>query len=254
MAKQHTIDWEFHFIPNTERREQWDDEKHKVTVTYDFIIDDWKKPNWLPGQEFLMYDEHIHNSFLCIVFEPDEYTEEDDDLAKEKMSEEVQEEYDKLLANILSGEHFSNEGDFKEEMARLHELHRGRFRYLLLPTVGERFTPVYIDKDGIWYNFDTFPLNEQPIQEKPSVYKMIDFWYKNDPKYNEVKTEYWLLGRDPRTVKTQGVHVTLKVCGRFLQIEIMVMYHAQYEICTEIIRSNIKSIHMKLLTDDRLHE
>ena len=34
----------------------------------------------------------------------------------------------------------------------------------------------------------------------------------------------------------------------------MIMYHLQYEICTEIIRSNIKSIHMKFLTNDRLHE
>lgn len=254
MTKQHIIDWEFHFIPNTERREQWDDEKHKITLTYDFAINDWKKPNCIPGQEFLMYDEHIHNSFVCIIFESDEYTEENDDIIKEKLSEELQEEYDILLTNILSGEHFNNESDFKEEMARLHELNRGRFRYLLLPTISEQFTPVYIDGEGIWYRFDTFPLNGQPLQEKPSIYKMIDFWYKDDPKYNEVKTEYWLLGRDPRTTKTQGIHVTLKVCGKFLKIEIMIMYHLQYEICTEIIRSNIKSIHMKFLTNDRLHE
>lgn len=254
MTKQQTINWEFHFIPNTERREQWDDEKHRITLTYNFILDEWKKPNWIPGQEFLMYDEHIHNSFICIVFESDKYTKENDNLIKEKMSEEIQKEYDILLTNILNGEHFSNESDFKEEMAKLHELHRGRFRYLLLPTRGERFTPVYIDGNGIWYNFDIFPLNQQPLEEKPFVFKTIDFWYKDDPKYNEVKTEYWLLGRDPRTAKTQGVHITISICGKFLKLEMMIMYHAQYTICTEILHSIIKSIHMKFLTDDHLSE
>ena len=254
MDKQHTINWEFHFVPTIEKREQWDDEKHKITLTYKFIINDWKKPNLLPDQEIFMYDEHIYNSFICIIFESNEYTEEDDDLVKEKMSEEVREEYDTLLTNILNGEHFKDEGDFKEEMAKLHELQKGRFRYLLLPTINDKFTPVYIDKEGIWYNFDVFPLNLQPLQEKPSIYKMIDFWYKDDPNYSEVKTEYWLLGRDPRTVKTQGIHVTLSICGKLLQIEIAIMYHAQYEICTEIIHSTIKSIHMKFLTNDRLHE
>lgn len=252
MITQHARNWEFHFKPVVERRKQWDDEKHKITMSYVFALEEWGKPSCEPGKEVFKYDNSIFNSFVCIVFEPDNYTEEDDDLVKENMTEEVREEYDILLTSILSGEHFRNESDFKEEMARLHELHRGRFRYLLLPTVGDRFTPVYIDGEGIWYNFDTFPLNSQPLQEKPFVFKTIDFWYKDDPNYNEVKTEYWLLGRDPRTAKTQGVHVTLSVCGKFLKLEIMVMYHAQYEICTEIIHSTIKNIHMKFLTSENL--
>lgn len=253
MEMQSTLNWELHFIPNTERRARWDDEKYKITTTHDFIINEWKKPSWItPKYEHLAYDEYMYNSLVCIVFEPKGH--EKDEKFKQKLTPELQQEYDLLIHNIETGVHFDTECTFKEEMARLHEMHRGRFAYLLLPTVGERYTPVFIDAEGIWYRFDVFPLSDQPPQHQSSIYKQNDHWYKEDPKYTEVQIEYWLLGRSPYTGKTQGLGARVTVKGNTMEVEITVMYHDQYGIGNTIMQSDIRAIHMHHLTKNRWHE
>lgn len=253
MEMQSTLIWEFHFIPNTERRARWDDEKYKITITYNFVMNEWQKPSWIvPKYDHFAYDEYIHNSLTCIVFEPKGH--EKDEKFKQKLTPELQQEYDLLIHNIETGVHFDTECTFKEEMARLHEIHRGRFAYLLLPTVGERYTPVFIDAEGIWYRFDVFPLSDQLPHYKPSIYKLNDLWFKNDSKYAEVQSEYWLLGRDPCTAKTQGLSTKITVSGNFLEIEMMVMYHDQYGIGNTIMQSDIRAIHMHHLTENRWYE
>lgn len=253
MEMQSTLNWEFHFMPNTERRARWDDEKYKVTITYNFVMSEWQKPSWItPKYDHFAYDEYIHNSLTCIIFEPKGH--EKDEKFKQKLTPELQQEYDLLIHNIETGVHFGTKCIFKEEMARLHEIHRGRFAYLLLPTVGERYTPVFIDAEGIWYRFDVFPLSDQLPHYKPSIYKLNDLWFKNDSKYAEVQSEYWLLGRDPCTAKTQGLSTKITVSGNFLEIEMMVMYHDQYGIGNTIMQSDIRAIHMHHLTENRWHE
>ena len=240
-----TEHWEFHFKEEEEKRDIFDDEKHRITVTKSIRVTNWERPQWIPTTyEDFVYDDHIHHSFVCVMFE-----QCNPDLQNE-VPEEYQEEYDQLLANITNGVHFKDESVFKEEIERVNEIGNREFSYLILTTTEMSFTPIYIDTNNVWYRFDVFPLHPEPMKEKPFVYKCNDLWYKQTELYTDMKYEYWLLGRDPRTAKTQGVRLELKLCENFIDVLVMFQYHQQYPLMAEIGSSEIRAIHMIIDSDD----
>lgn len=252
---QQPLEWTFRFDMLEEKRKIIDDEKHKITIKY-VMNTLWNNPNWIPMKyEDFVYDEHIYRSIICLVFYAGDL-DTDIEITRDGMESSSHETLRRALYAIVEGIDIMDnkrpidEVELQTQIRYIQETFPNKFSFLFLKKSSDAYTPVYINRSGNWYRFDTFPLHPEPIVEKPAIFKCNSLSYKRDWYDHELETEYWLLGRDPRTKKTQGVSIKLKIKKDRAEITIMIQYHAQYEIMNEILNSKLIAIHLQMNTRD----
>ena len=224
---------EFHWYPECTKQRGIKDYGNRLKVKTRYVLQEWERSQVLRNGYYAeCIDENIMHDFVCLVYEFDNTGETQSEIEKRLL-------YDTKL--------FSDELAFKTLIDEVHESAPGRYVYVLLSTIDMTFVPIYIDRHNVWYRLDVFPLTVMPMLEKPEIFKTKHFLCSSER--NEVKMKYdtRLLGRDPRTVETQGLEFKMVLENNLLTTSVCMMYHRQMELISELFNSTLKAFHMKIV-------
>ena len=241
--------WEFHLRPEYRRDRTMKEEKSVMTVKGTYVIEEWEKPKIYGEYMDDFYNEYICHDFVCLIFRTCKKDKE--------MEEEEKEEIEQLEKILRNGKkEFENESPFKDVIQEIQRRVPGKYVFLIVSTTGMNFVPIYIDRENVWHRIDIFPLNKEPLTERPEMSKLKMLMYSQTKQLINEIMEYTmrynveLYARDPRIPMTQGIQLKIDVEQKVLRYQIKLMYHMREKIMREIFESELEMIHMRLETKD----
>ena len=194
------------------------------------------------------YDELFESNFTCLVFQTPNTV-----FVDPQNSGRLKELEDKI---IFDKQFFTDEGSFKNAINELNMIAPGKYVYVVFTTNGKDYTPIYIDQYNTWHRLDVFPITEGFVTEKPCIWKSKEFGIgvekpvELERSYSRIDCSMELEGRHPKTLKTQGIRITLNLEGYFMKLRIELMYHKQADIIKDLFNSELRVVHSKMVVKE----